>query len=170
MLEARFYRVWPGNAHRRAIANAHRAGRMAACRGDVRRFQHGRRPAAVSWTATNCRPTSLRDHIHKKASPADLRRRPAHARPAIPRPRIQGRRDRRTADLRPRAHAARSRRICTTATTLERRTGRIRSRIATNSQRITSRPSMTTPAKRLQALRDARREFVERKSRCRKCP
>jgi hypothetical protein len=95
VLEARLYRVWPGNA--------------IGVRCHVRRLQPRRRTEALSeWSRAA-------DHGSSRQGVQEHRRRDAwqrrlHARPALPRSRLQRRRVRRTANLQPRTDAAGNRR------------------------------------------------------------
>ena len=83
----------------------------------------------------------------------------SHARPAIPRPRFQRRRDRRVARLRPRADAAGNRRPLTTANRLRRREPIRNSRREASSPRyLLLRHRRPKLAQRPQQLRDARQQ------------
>ncbi len=165
VLEARFYRVWPGNGigvrSRTSIA--------------PREWQHITVTYDGSSTAAGLQmffdgkplPTdALRDRFAKKASPASTA--PVNSRSAS---------DSATADSRTAkstncgctiAHSRRSRsRICT----MGRRSktpSPIRNRIATRSKRITFRPSMRMPARRRRPCAIPAASSSNWKSRCRK--
>ena len=77
ILEARLYRVWPGNALRRSGDRTDSAGRVAACDRHLRRFEPCGRACSCTSTARKCR-TKIAPRSHSQVCIAAIGRGNGH--------------------------------------------------------------------------------------------